>query len=84
MEENRVKKILFDEVSFVIATVSLVSGFIFWVTNPAQVLSERVSTLENSLEFQTQLLSDIKSKVDVIESRQIEVLKAVARLEVKE
>ena len=81
--ENKVKKILFNEVSFIIAIIGVISTFIFWVTNPAQLLSQRVGTLENTLEFQTETLKEIKEKVEVIEGRQIEILEAVARLEAR-
>ena len=79
--ENKIKKVLFNEVSFVIAIIGVISTFIFWVTNPAQLLSQRVGSLESTIEFQTQTLNEIKVKVGDIEDRQIEILQAIAKLQ---
>jgi hypothetical protein len=79
--ENKIKKVLFNEVSFVLALIGIIVGFISWVTNPTNVLSQRVGTLENTMEFQTQTLTEIKEKVEIIEDRQIEILQAIARLQ---
>jgi hypothetical protein len=79
--DSKIKKVLFNEVSFVIAIIGVISTFIFWVTNPAQLLSQRVGTLENTLEFQSQTLSEIKVKMGRIEDRQIEILQALAKLQ---
>jgi len=83
MEENNLKKLLYNEVTFVLALVGIISTFIFWVTNPANVLSQRVGSLETTMEYQSDMLEEIKLKVGVIETRQIEVLQAIARLESK-
>lgn len=81
MEENKLKKILYNEVTFVLALVGIISTFIFWITNPAQLLSQRVSTLETTLEYKIDTLEEIKEKVNIIDARQVEILQAVARLE---
>jgi len=83
MEENKLKKVLYNEVTFILALVGIISSFIFWVTNPTNALSGRVTSLEDTIEYQTETLTEIKTKVNVIEGRQIEVLQAIARLESK-
>lgn len=79
--ENKIKKVLFNEVSFVLALIGIIVGFISWVTNPHEVTSQRIGSLESSMEFQTQTLNEIKVKVTTIEDRQIEILQAIARLQ---
>lgn len=81
MEENKLKKVLYNEVTLILTLIGLVSTFIFWVTNPSNVLSQRVGSLEQSIEYQSDALEEIKSKVNVIDSRQVEILQAIARLE---
>lgn len=83
MEESTFKKLLYNQVTFIIAIISVIATFIFWVTNPATLLSQRVGTLENNLEYQTDTLEEIKSKINILDTRQIELLQAVARLEAK-
>lgn len=83
MEETKLKKILYNEVTFIIALISVIATFIFWVTNPSNLLSQRVGSLEQSIEYQSDALEEIKTKVNLIDSRQIEMLQAIARLEAK-
>jgi hypothetical protein len=92
--EGKIKKVLYNEVSFAIAIVSLVSGLIFWVTNPGVILSQRVSILESDVDhnnlsyqqteaYQTEALMEIRKRTENIENRQIDLMKAVARLEAR-
>ena len=81
MEENKLKKILYNEVTFIIALISVIATFIFWVTNPSNLLSQRVGSLEQSIEYQSDALEEIKTKVNIIDSRQVEILQAIARLQ---
>lgn len=83
MEENKLKKVLYNEVTLILTLIGLISTFIFWVTNPANLLSQRVSSLENHLEYQTDTLEEIKIKVNNIDQRQVEILQTVARLNSK-
>lgn len=81
MEEGKLKKVLYNEVTFILALIGIITSVIFWLTNPAQLLSQRVGSLENTIEYQSDMLQEIKDKVGVIEGRQIEVLQAIARLQ---
>ena len=81
MQDDKVKKILYNQVSLVIALVGVILGVVTWAASPHEVLSQRVSYLEQNLEYQTKMLEEIKAKVFVIENRQIEVLKAISALE---
>ena len=81
MEENKLKKVLYNEVTFILALIGIIFGFISWVTNPQDAVSQRVGSLEMSIEYQTDALEEIKTKVNIIDSRQIEVLQAIARLQ---
>ena len=80
MEDIKFKKLLYNEVTFAISIIAVISTFIFWITNPAQILSQRVSTLEQALEYQTETLHEIKEKLDRVDSSQTEVLQAIAAL----
>ncbi len=91
-QDNRIKKVLFNEVSFAIAVVGTVSSMIFWVTNPQNALKEDVIRLQAQVESSETVtaalekiknndLHEIQLRLDRQESRQIELLQAVARLE---
>lgn len=90
--EGKIKRVLYNEVSLSIAIVSLVSGLIFWVTNPGIILSQRVSVLEqdvthqgeiyeNEEKYQSDTLFEIKSRVKAIEDRQLDMIESLARME---
>jgi hypothetical protein len=80
MEDPKFKKLLYNEVTFVIAMVGIISSLIFWVTNPTTMLSQRVSTLEQALEYQTEALDRINTKLDQVDARQVTILEALATL----
>lgn len=93
-DESKVKKILFNEISFLIAGVGLVSSLILWVTNPQVEITRRVDAIEQEVEHtstdydrmeQSQLtdLAEIKQRLTTIDNRQLELLQAVARLEAR-
>lgn len=90
--ESKIKKILFNEVSFIVAGIGLVSSVMFWVMNPQQNLELQIVRLQaqvESTETVTTALEKIKSndlneiniKLQNLENRQLEIIKAVARLE---
>jgi len=89
--DSKIRKVIFNEVTLVVALVSLVSGLIFWVTNPQTDMLIRVTKLEAQVENNqtvTIALEKIKNndfvelqlKMDEIEARQIEVLQALAAI----
>lgn len=90
--EGKIKKILFNEISFMIAGIGLVSSVIFWVTNPQTQLELDLVKLQSQVESNqtvTEELNKIKNndlhevqlRMDRIEERQIEELQAIARIE---
>ena len=92
--ESKVKKVLYNEISLAIAIVSMVSGIIFWITNPGILLSQRVSTLESDVShnassytaeetYQSETLDEIKARLKTIEDRQILMVESLARVEAK-
>jgi septal ring factor EnvC (AmiA/AmiB activator) len=91
-EENKITKVLYNQVSFVVAIAGVLLSLFFWITSPQNAVQAEVDALQKDVEankteykaqedFQSQTLIEIKDKVTAIESRQIELLQAVARLE---
>jgi len=89
--ESKVRKIIFNELTLCIAFISLVSGFIFWVTNPQTDMQLQIVRLESQVETNqtvTVALEKIKNndlvefqlKMDQIEDRQIEILQSLAAM----
>lgn len=90
--ESRIRKVLFNEVSFVVASIGLISSFIFWIVNPQNELELELTKVKSQLESNetiTQALEKIKNndlhevqlRMDRIEERQIKTLEGIARLE---
>lgn len=90
--ESRIRKVLFNEVSFVVASIGLISSFIFWIVNPQNALELELTKVKSQLESNqtiTQALEKIKNndlhevqlRMDRIEERQIKTLEGIARLE---
>jgi len=90
--DGKVRKVLFNEVSLAIAAVGLISSVIFWVVNPQHDLQLKIveleSRVENNRTVQAELekiknndLHEIQLRMDRMEERQIEQLKATARIE---
>lgn len=90
--EGKIKKVLFNEISFMIAGIGLVSSVIFWVTNPQTELKIEITKLQSQVESNktiTEELNKIKNndlhevqlRMDQIEERQIKELEAIARIE---
>ena len=93
-EENKITKVLYNQVSFVVAIAGVLLSLFFWVTNPQNKVQAQVDILTHEVEdnkeiyqteekFQSETLVEIKQKLVVIEGRQIEVLQSIARLEAK-
>jgi hypothetical protein len=90
--ESKIKKVLFNEVSFLIAGVGLVSSVMFWVMNPQQDMQLQLVEMKGQIEsnqtvgemlqkFKDNDLHELQLKMDQIESRQIQVLQGMSRLE---
>lgn len=90
--ESRIRKVLFNEVSLVIAVIGVISSFIFWVQNPQRDLELKIVKLETQLESNETIamelakiknndLHEMQLRMDRIEARQIEMIEAVARVE---
>lgn len=93
-QEEKFKKVLYNQVSLFIALVGVVSSVLFWLTNPQVELATRVSAVEKDLTFiadtyeneeqnQSESLSEIKDRLKSVEEHQLNILQAVARLEAK-
>lgn len=92
MEDNRIKKVIYNEVSLAIGAVALISSFIFWVTNPQNDLKIQIVKLQSQVESNETIaaelskiknndLHEVQLRLDRIESRQIEQIQAIARIE---
>jgi len=91
-KENRIRKILFNEISLMIAGVGLVSSVLFWVSNPQTELNEKLIRLEAQVESNESVtealqkikdndLHEIQLRLDQSEARDLEIIKALARLQ---
>ena len=90
--ESKIRKILFNEISLLLGVVAMVlSGFIY-LTNPYKDVSMEIQAMKIQIESQSKLsdqLTQIKNNDMVelkegqkrLEDRQMELIKAVARLE---
>ncbi|MCK5020304.1 MAG: hypothetical protein KAS32_24910 [Candidatus Peribacteraceae bacterium] len=89
--ESKIRKILFNEITFVVALVSLISGTIFWVSNPQNEMEIRIVRLESQVESNQTVqvaLEKIKNndfvefqlKLNQIEERQIKTLESLAAI----
>ena len=91
-QETKIRKVLFNEVSLAIASIGLISSFIFWVMNPQQKLTIEIVKLQSQVasnesvaaelaKIKNNDLHEIQLRMDRIEERQIQELQAIARLE---
>ena len=89
--EGKIRKVIFNEVTLVLALVSIISGAIFWVTNPQTEMQMQIVKLEaqvDSNQTVTVALEKIKNngfvefqlKMDQIEDRQIDILRALSAI----
>jgi hypothetical protein len=92
-EENKVRRILFNEISFLIAGVGLISSLMFWVMNPQQELEIEIVKLKGQVEsnqtvvmelqkIKSNDLNEITIKLLQLEERQIQILQSISRMEV--
>ena len=91
--ESKIRKVLFNEVSFLIAGIGLISSVMFWVMNPQQQLQLDIVRLQSEVEssetvstalekIKSNDLHEITVKLLQLEERQIKIMEAIARLEV--
>ena len=89
--ESKIRKVIFNEVTLVIALASLVSGCIFWVSNPQNEMEIRIVQLESQLENNQTVVEtleriknndfvEFQEKLSQIEERQIEILQTMAAI----
>lgn len=92
MKENQITKVLYNQVSLAIGGIALISSFIFWVTSPQYELRNTITKLQAQVESNQTVsvelekiknndLHEIQLRMDRIESRQVEELQAIARIE---
>jgi hypothetical protein len=90
--EHKIRKVLFNEISFLIAGIGLVSSVIFWVTNPQTELKMQITKLQGQIETNqtvTQELEKIKNndfveihiKLKEIEESQTKMLIEMGKLQ---
>lgn len=89
-----IKRVLYNEISFIVAIIGAASGIIFWVSNPQKSLEIEIAKLQTRIES-TEVLSaqlekiknndlhEIQAKLNRMDDRQLEMIKAIARLEAK-
>ena len=90
--ENKITKIIFNQVSLFVACVGLVSSVMFWVMNPQQSLELSIVKLQGQVETNEQVgvmlqkfkdndLHELQLRMEQIEARQIEEMKGMSRIE---
>ena len=89
--DSKIRKVIFNEVTLVVAMVGLISGLIFWVTNPQYDLEMKVVKLEAQMESNQTVVDALETiknndfvefqlKMDQIENRQISILESLAAI----
>jgi len=90
--ESKIRKVMFNEVSLTVAVVGFVLSTVFWIQNPQHDLEKEVVRLQTQVESNETIaaelakiknndLHEVQLRMDRIESRQIEELQAIARIE---
>lgn len=93
MGAEKIKKVLFNEVSFLFSVVGVSIAVLLWISNPQQDLKIQIVKLQSQVEnnetvtkaldrIKNNDLHEVQLRLDRLESRQVEVLQAVARVEV--
>ena len=91
-QEDKVRRILFNEGAFILGLVGVVSSFIFWVSGPQNSLKLEIVRLQSQVESNESVavelqkiknndLHEMQLRMDRIEERQIIELQAIARIE---
>jgi len=90
--ESKIRKVIFNEISFLIAGIGLISSVMFWVMNPQQSMEIDIAKMQTQIESNAVVavelekiknndLNEIQLRLDRIESRQIDTLKSISRIE---
>ena len=89
--ENKIKKIIFNELTLLIALVGCISGVIFWVANPQVDMQLQIVRLEAQVESNQSVVTalekmknndlvELHKSIEQIETRQIEILQCLAAI----
>ena len=89
--ETKIRKVLFNEISFLVAGIGLVSSVMFWVMNPQQEMALQIVGLESQIESYEKVgnivkeikdndLNEMELQMTRIENRQIKMIEAIAEL----
>ena len=92
--ESKIRKVIFNELTLVIALVGCISGIIFWIANPQTELKIEITKLQVQTESNQTVVSalekiknndfvEIHKALGELETRQIEILQAIARINQK-
>jgi hypothetical protein len=90
--DSKIRKVLFNEITLLIALAGVVSSVILWVINPQRDLEKQIIMLKAQVEnnqtvtaalekIKANDLHEIQIRLDKIETRQIAQLEAIARIE---
>jgi len=89
--ESKIRKVIFNEFTLIMALVSVISACIFWVSNPQTDMQMQIIRLQSDIEHNESVVMaleriknndfvELQLKMDQIESRQIEILQALAAI----
>lgn len=92
MEDSRIRKMMFNEVSLAMAIVGVTLSVSMWVINPQQDLKEEIIRLKAQIESNETVraelakiknndLHELQLSIGRLEERDIAILQAVARVE---
>ena len=91
LPENKIRKVLFNEVSLITGVVSIILVGVFWVANPQHKVELEVQHLNDQLQSITEKVTNLKdndlhtleTKINGIEAQIREIRDIVIRLETK-
>lgn len=91
-QEDKIRRVLFNEVTFGIAIISAVAQVIFYISGPQHDQQIQIVRLQSQVESNESVaaelakiknndLHEFQLRLDRIESRQIDEIEAIARIE---
>jgi hypothetical protein len=92
--ESKIRKIIFNELTLVIALVGCISGVIFWVANPQTEMKMEIIKLQSQAESNQTVVAalekiknndfvEIHKSIEQLETRQITILERLAKISSK-
>lgn len=92
MEAEKIKKVMFNEVSFLFSVIGVAIGIVLWISNPQKDMQIEIVKLQSQVENNqtvTEALEKIKNndlhelqlRMERLETRQIEQIQAISRIE---